>query len=156
MPTKCTGMRSTKSHVEAVGKHLQLEAQPCTNVSCNFASKPMTGTAGDPVTNCMISVSSIPGTPENKIKKSSLSLFSYRNKYVTSRYSVYICIYSKWRQLWLHKTEPFLCCLSSTGQWTCFPCNMLCEIYIIMLLAQNIKSLNYSWVHLPPWATIPT
>ena len=66
--TKCTGMQSTKSHVEAVGKHLQLETQPCTNVCCNFSSKLMTVTAGDPVTNCIISLSLIPGTPEKELK----------------------------------------------------------------------------------------
>lgn len=64
MAMKCTGMRSKISQVEAVGKHLQLTTQPCTNVSCNFSSKPITGAADDPVINCRISVSSIPGTPK--------------------------------------------------------------------------------------------
>ena len=52
----------------------------------------MTGTAGDPVTNCIISLSSIPGTPE---KKSFLSLFSYRDEYVSSRYFLYTYIVSE-------------------------------------------------------------
>ena len=59
-------MRNKRLHVEAVGKHLQLETQPCTNANCKCSSKPMTGTAGDPVMNCMSSDSSISGTPEKK------------------------------------------------------------------------------------------
>lgn len=74
MVTKCTGMRNIRPHTEAVGKHLQLGTQPCTNSSFNLSSKPMTGTVGDPVINCMISESSISGTPEKKI----VLYFTYR------------------------------------------------------------------------------
>ena len=67
----------------ALGNHLYLECvwfvfseflelelakvKPCTNSSFNVSLKPMTGTVGDPVINCMILETSISGTPEKKI-----------------------------------------------------------------------------------------
>lgn len=66
----------------ALGNHLYLECvwfvfsefleleldkvKPCTNSSFNVSLKPMTGTVGDPVINCMILETSISGTPEKK------------------------------------------------------------------------------------------
>ena len=69
MIAKCSGMRNIRPHDESLGKHLQLGTQPytCTNSSFSVSLKPMTGTVGDPVINCMMSETSISGTPKKNI-----------------------------------------------------------------------------------------
>lgn len=45
----CTGNFKRRSHVDDVGRHLQLSMQPCTKETENFFEKPRTGTVFVPV-----------------------------------------------------------------------------------------------------------
>ena len=64
----CTGIRRQRSHVEAVGKHLQFSSHPWTKESCSSWPKPRAGISGVPDINCKRCPKLVPAIPKKKDK----------------------------------------------------------------------------------------